>query len=116
MPNEGGKTGNVYINENQHFSDVPKVDWEYYIGGYQPAQKWLKYRKGRPIDMADFQHYRKLIKAFLETERLIGRVDGVLRFEVKFIAASHRTNIAWWVETLVFHRFQKLGLDINISL
>ena len=59
---------------------MPKVAWEFYIGGYQPAQKWLKDRKGRALDMADVQHYRKIVKALLETERLMGEVDGVLAF------------------------------------
>ncbi|MDA7635365.1 DNA methyltransferase, partial [Alphaproteobacteria bacterium] len=36
----------VWINESQYFNQVPKVSWEFSIGGYQPAQKWLKYRKG----------------------------------------------------------------------
>jgi len=33
--------GAVYINESQYFADVPISAWEFYIGGYQPAQKWL---------------------------------------------------------------------------
>jgi hypothetical protein len=37
--------GNVFINETQYFANVPKNVWEFYIGGYQPAQKWLKDRK-----------------------------------------------------------------------
>ena len=37
--------GRVYINSDQYFGDVPSVAWEFYIGGYQPAQKWLKDRK-----------------------------------------------------------------------
>ena len=33
---EGGK---VWINIDQYFDHVPQVAWEFYIGGYQPAQK-----------------------------------------------------------------------------
>ncbi len=32
-------------NETQYFENVPEVAWNFYIGGYQPAQKWLKDRK-----------------------------------------------------------------------
>ena len=46
QPHSDG-TGNVLINESQYFGAVPKTAWEFYIGGYQPAQKWLKDRKGR---------------------------------------------------------------------
>jgi len=41
------KDGNVYINDTQYFAYVPEVAYTIYIGGYQPAQKWLKDRKGR---------------------------------------------------------------------
>src|SRR5690606_21360275 len=33
-------TGRVYINESQYFDQVPELAWNFYIGGYQPAQKW----------------------------------------------------------------------------
>ena len=36
----------VYINAEQYFEGVPKSAWYFFIGGYQPAQKWLKDRKG----------------------------------------------------------------------
>ena len=45
-PLEGqGEVGRVYINDTQYFDNVPKTVWNFYIGGYQPAQKWLKDRK-----------------------------------------------------------------------
>ena len=47
------KKGKVYINDTQYFDNVPKVAWEFYIGGYQPAQKWLKDRKGRKLEFDD---------------------------------------------------------------
>jgi len=37
----------IYINKTQYFDKVPETAWQFYIGGYQPAQKWLKDRKGR---------------------------------------------------------------------
>ena len=35
----------VYINADQYFENVPESAWKFHIGGYQPAQKWLKDRK-----------------------------------------------------------------------
>ena len=32
----------VFINAAQYFDNVPEAAWEFFIGGYQPAQKWLK--------------------------------------------------------------------------
>lgn len=72
------KDGKVYINPTQYFAGVPEVAWNFYIGGYQPAQKWLKDRKGRALDFEDILHYQKIIVALAETDRLMKEVDGVM--------------------------------------
>lgn len=69
--------GKVWINDQQYFDNVPLVAWEFYIGGYQPAQKWLKDRKGRELSFEDILHYQKMIVALTETERLMKAVDEV---------------------------------------
>jgi hypothetical protein len=68
-------TGRVYINSEQYFDSVPEVAWNFYIGGYQPAQKWLKDRKGRILDFEDIMHYQRIIKALVETARVMGEID-----------------------------------------
>lgn len=70
--------GRVYINDKQYFQMVPKVAWNFYIGGYQPAQKWLKDRKERTLEFDDILHYQKIIVALFETNRLMKEVDAVL--------------------------------------
>jgi hypothetical protein len=70
------KEGNVYINKEQYFGNVPEVAWNFWIGGYQPAQKWLKDRKGRELSNADIEHYQKIIVALTETARLMGEIDN----------------------------------------
>ncbi|MGB6092294.1 MAG: type ISP restriction/modification enzyme [Moheibacter sp.] len=76
-----GKTkfqdGKVYINETQYFDNVPQVAWEFYIGGYQPAQKWLKDRKDRKLEFDDILHYQKIIVALTETDRLMKEIDKI---------------------------------------
>ena len=67
--------GKVYINDTQYFDGVPQLAWEFYIGGYQPAQKWLKDRKGRILAYEDILHYQKIIKAMVETDRLMQAID-----------------------------------------
>jgi len=64
----------VYINETQYFANVPEVAWNFYIGGYQPAQKWLKDRKDRKLDFDDILHYQKIIVALSETSRLMSEI------------------------------------------
>ena len=71
------KDNKVYINKTQYFNNVPQVAWEFYIGGYQPAQKWLKDRRGRKLDFEDILHYQKIIVALVETDRLMREADGV---------------------------------------
>jgi very-short-patch-repair endonuclease len=69
--------GNVYINETQYFANVPLKAWEFYIGGYQPAQKWLKDRKERKLEFDDILHYQKIIVALSETDRLMKEIDKI---------------------------------------
>lgn len=67
----------VFINETQYFDHVPQIAWEFYIGGYQPAKKWLKDRKGRELNFEDIQHYQKIIVALMETERIMNEIDKI---------------------------------------
>lgn len=72
------KNGNVYINEDQYFANVPEVVWNFYIGGYQPAQKWLKDRKGRELNYDDILHYQKMVVALNETDRIMMEIDKIV--------------------------------------
>jgi len=69
--------GKVYINDTQYFDNVPQIAWEFYIGGYQPAQKWLKDRKERKLEFDDILHYQKIIVALSETDRLMKEIDKI---------------------------------------
>ncbi len=69
--------GRVYINDTQFFQMVPEVAWNFYIGGYQPAQKWLKDRKGRELNEEDINHYQKIIVALTETDRIMKEIDTI---------------------------------------
>ncbi len=60
----------VYINKTQYFDNVPREAWEMYIGGYQPAQKWLKDRKERALSFDDIQHYCRIIGILYDTRLL----------------------------------------------
>jgi predicted helicase len=71
------KDGKVYINDTQYFDNVPQVTWEFYIGGYQPSQKWLKDRKDRKLEFDDILHYQKIIVALFETDRIMKEIDEI---------------------------------------
>jgi len=70
------KNGKVFINTEQYFGNVPEVAWNFYIGGYQPARKWLKDRKGRTLTNTDIEHYQKIIIALAETNRIMKEIDS----------------------------------------
>ena len=76
VPNNGTH-GKVYINDEQYFDNVPLAAWEFFIGGYQPAQKWLKDRNGRNLEWEDIAHYQKIIVALIETDRIMKEIDGI---------------------------------------
>lgn len=63
--------GRVYINGTQYFDNVPQTAWEFYIGGYQPAQKYLKDRKGRTLTPDEVIHYENIVSILLETDRIM---------------------------------------------
>lgn len=65
----------VYINATQYFDNVPDTAWQFYIGGYQPAQKWLKDRKTRTLSFDDLAYYTRIIRILLETARLMQEID-----------------------------------------
>ncbi len=73
-----GVVGKVFINAEQYFDNVPEIAWNFYIGGYQPAQKWLKDRKARVLSFEDIQHYQKIIIALTQTDRVMKEIDELV--------------------------------------
>jgi predicted helicase len=71
----GFESGKVHINKSQYFADVPKIAWDFYIGGYQPAQKWLKDRRGRSLSFEDITHYHRIVKILFETDRIMKEIE-----------------------------------------
>jgi predicted helicase len=68
----------VYVNKHQYFDHVPKDAWEYYIGGYQPAKKWLKDRKVRVLSFNDIELYQKIISVLKLTIALQVQLDELV--------------------------------------
>ena len=53
---------------------MPALAWEFHIGGYQPAQKWLKDRHGRSRSFEDITHYQRVVKILADTDRIMGEI------------------------------------------
>ncbi len=56
-------TGKVFINNSQYFTNISESAWNSFVGDYQPAQQWLRNRKGHKLKIEDILHYRKIIAA-----------------------------------------------------
>jgi predicted helicase len=67
----------VHINPEKWFTGIPPEVWEYHIGGYQVAEKWLKDRKGRTLSSEEVSHYSKVITAIAETMKIQASLDDV---------------------------------------
>ena len=67
--------GRVWINGEQHFEGVALETWSFTIGGYRPAEKWLKDRKGRTLSFDDIEWYQRVCAVLAETPRVMERID-----------------------------------------
>lgn len=79
--------GKVMINETSWFEDVPKDSFEFQVGGYKPASKWIEDRagkgganprEGRILTDEDILHYRRMVVALTETRRIMAEIDTVI--------------------------------------
>ena len=80
------KSNSVYINDSQYFDKIAPKVWNYYIGGYQVLDKWLKDRKGRVLSLEDQLHFRKMITALSQTIDIQKRIDKFYPNVEKFLS------------------------------
>ena len=75
------ENGHVWINADQHFTDVAPEVWEYEIGAYQVCKKWLQDRKNTPLSHVEVRQYCAILVAVAETLRIMMEIDEVLDFQ-----------------------------------
>ena len=78
LPPKGDVPGRVLINAAQYFEGVAPETWEFTVGGYQPAKRWLDDRKRRELSFDDIIHYRRICGALAETPRVMARIDSAI--------------------------------------
>lgn len=76
--NEDSELGRVWINDSQCFDNIPIHLWNMSVGGYQPAQKWLKDRSGRKLGFSDIMHYQKILSGLEITQGLTDKIDLII--------------------------------------
>ena len=72
------KNEKVFINNSQFFGNVPEQSWNLYIGGYQPAQRWLKDHKGHTLTSDNIEYYQKMIVALVETTKIMDEINKII--------------------------------------
>ena len=70
--------GRVWINNDQYFQGIAPETWNFSVGGYQPAEKWLKDRKGRVLSYLDITHYCQMCAALAESRRIMSDIDALI--------------------------------------
>ena len=73
------KKEQVHISPEKYFAGVPPEVWEYHIGGYQVAEKWLKDRKGRMLSSEEVATYVNVVTAISETIRIQESLDDLFK-------------------------------------
>ncbi|MBE8993895.1 type ISP restriction/modification enzyme [Microcystis aeruginosa] len=68
----------ILINYDQYFAGIPPQIWNFYIGGYQVCQKWLKDRKGRHLSYDDLEHYQQIISILGESIAIMETIDIII--------------------------------------
>ena len=65
------KNNQIWVNKTQYFDQVPDGVWDFHIGGYKPAQKWLKDRRKCELLMQDIFHYQRILKVLHGTAKIM---------------------------------------------
>ncbi len=66
----------VWINQAQRFAPVRPEVWEFFIGGYQVVEKYLKSRKGRKLSLDEINHFGHIADSLAFTIRQMQAIDA----------------------------------------
>ena len=69
----------VWINKTQYFKPVLQAVWDFYIGGYQVLDKYLKSRKGRVLSLDEINHVSAIADSLAFTIQQMAKIDKAYR-------------------------------------
>lgn len=64
------ENGKLQINKDTSIIGINEEVWEYYIGGYQVIDKWLKSHKGELLSIDYFNHLKRIVGIIEETIKI----------------------------------------------
>ncbi len=73
------KIGKLYVNKTQYFNDVPQEVYDFFIGGYQVLDKYLKDRKGKELTGNEVENVERTIKAPAFTIEQMKKIDDLTK-------------------------------------
>jgi len=66
----------LYINKNIYFDTISEEVYNFYIGGYQVLDKYLKDRKGKELQMNEVLNVAKIVKVISFTLKQMELIDN----------------------------------------
>lgn len=85
---DGAETGRILINETQFLEGVPPEVWEYEVGGFQVAEKWLRDRVGRELTFDDLTSYQNALNAIHRTIAASEQIDDIYAADIEATASA----------------------------
>ncbi len=73
------RNNRIYINKTQYYDNVPEEVWNFHIGGYQVAEKWLKDHKNKDLSLCDVEHYSNILYAIKHTIKVMEDIDSIIK-------------------------------------
>lgn len=78
----GKRTGDLFLNDDAYFANVPELVWTYKLGGYPVLKKWLGYRQadrcdGKPLTDDERRWFRQMIQRIAALLALGSVLDGL---------------------------------------
>jgi Type ISP C-terminal specificity domain len=65
----------ISINKTQFFKPVPQAVWDFYVGGYQVLDKYLKSRKGRVLSLDEINQVGAIADSLGFTIEQMAKID-----------------------------------------
>ncbi|MEX0793595.1 MAG: type ISP restriction/modification enzyme [Pirellulaceae bacterium] len=70
--------GVVWVDPETLIEKIDETTWNMKIGGHQVARKWLKDRRGQPLNATDQAAYHQVIAALRQTSRIALEIQQVV--------------------------------------
>ena len=76
---KNSEMGIISINKEKYFAAVPRICWEFQIGGYTVLQKFLKDRKGRVLTYNEIENVEKMVRIIHYTITQMSAVNNLTK-------------------------------------